>query len=170
MLTLPKINTTYPSRYSPSLYFSSTNYSKYLTYLLQKFRDDFQTPSKGFHHLRGPSQQIYFIPKKYLQTWPVYRTNPPKLPKLNEHNFVSLHTSRNASIFPLNKLTMLFTGVRNSGLNSFQPGGHDTTQLDKQMTNDIKDTSHLGQSSQNKRQGLTSSQRSLRRRRPKDGL
>jgi len=72
MLTRPKINTTYPTRYPPSISFSSTNYSKYLTYLLNKFRGDFQTP---------------------LQTWPVYRTNLAKLPKLNEHKFVSLHIS-----------------------------------------------------------------------------
>jgi len=60
-------------------------------------------------------------------------------------------------------------GVINLRLNYFQPGGHDTTQLDKQMTNDTKDTLHLGQTSQNKRQGPTSSQRSLNRRRPKHG-
>jgi len=65
MLTRPKVNL----RYSPSLSFSSTGHSKYLTYLLKKSRDNFQTASKGFHLLREPSQQIHFI-LKYFCTVP----------------------------------------------------------------------------------------------------
>jgi len=48
---------------------------------------------------------------------------------------------------------MLFTGVLNSRSNSFQLGGHDTTQLDKEITKDTTDTSQLSQSSQHPRQG-----------------
>ena len=52
-LTRLKIQTAYP-KYSSSLSFSSPNHYKYLTYLLNKFRDNFQTPLKGFPLLRGP--------------------------------------------------------------------------------------------------------------------
>jgi len=43
--------------------------------------------------------------------------------------------------------------------------GDDTTQLDKQMTKDITNTSQLGQSFQHLRQGLTKHQKDLSRRR-----
>ena len=95
----------------------------------------------------------------------VSRTHPCKLPKVHEHNFDSQTICRNVSIFFVNKLTMLFTGVLNSRLNSFQLGGHDTTQLDKDITKDKTDTSQLSQSYQHPRQGPTKLQKDLNRRR-----
>jgi len=47
---------------------------------------------------------------------------------------------------------MLFSGVLNSRLNSFQLGGHDTNQLDKEIINDTTNTSQLSQSSQHPKQ------------------
>ena len=72
-------------------------------------------------------------------------------------------TSHN--VLPVNKLTMLFTRVLNSRSNSFQLGGHDTTQLAKQMTKDTRGTSHFDQSSQLTRQGPTKYRKGLNRRR-----
>ena len=77
-----KIKTTYPM-YSLSLSFSSTNSSKYLKYLLEKFRDDFQNPPKGFHLIRGITHKIHFLPIYSLQTKHVYRTNTQKLQKMH---------------------------------------------------------------------------------------
>ena len=94
----------------------------------------------GFHLLRGFSQTKHFLPKYSLKTSPVYRTHSCELTKLHGHKFDSQTSSINVSIFHVNKLNMLFTRVLNSRSNSFQLGGHDTTQLDKQMTNDTTNT------------------------------
>jgi len=50
--------TTSPQRCFSSLSFSLPKHSKYLTYLIKKFRDDIQKPPKGYHLLRGFSQII----------------------------------------------------------------------------------------------------------------
>jgi len=57
---------------------------------------------------------------------------------------------------------MLFARGLNLRLNSFQLGGHDTTQLVKQMTKDTKDNSNYDQHS---RQGPTKYRKDLSRRR-----
>jgi len=131
MLTHTTIQTT-PLRCSSSLSFSLPYDSKYLTSLIRNLKDDIQTLSKGSYLLRGFSPKIHFIPKYSFQTLLVYRTHPHELPKLHEHKFTSQPTSRN--VLTVNKLTMLFTGVQNLRSNSFQLGGHDKTQLAKQMT------------------------------------
>jgi len=59
---------------------------------------------------------------------------------------------------------MLFVGVLNLRSNSFQLGGHVTTQIDKQMTKDTMNTSQLGNSSQHTRQCPTKHQKDIRRR------
>jgi len=64
----------------------------------------------------------------------------------------------------MNKLTMLSAGVLNLRSNSFQLGGHDTNQLDKQMTKEQNT-----QSSQHARQDPTKPQKSLSRRRTRHG-
>ena len=79
---------TSPQRCFSSLSFSLPKHSKYLTYLIKNFRDDIQKPPKGYHLLRGFSQN-HFIPKYSFQTWPVARIQPCNLPKLNEHKFAS---------------------------------------------------------------------------------
>jgi len=154
ILTHTIIQTT-PQSYSSFLSFSLPNPSKYLSSLIKKFRDDIYKPPRGSHLLRGFSQTNHFLPKHSLQTWPVSITHPCELPKLHEHKFDSLSTTRNVSIYPVNKLTMLFSRVLYSRLNSFQLGGHDTTQLNKEITNDTINTSQLSQSSQHPRQDLT---------------
>jgi len=53
---------TSPQRCFSSLSFSLPKHSKYLTYLIKKFRDDTQKPPKGSHLLRGFFQN-HFIPK-----------------------------------------------------------------------------------------------------------
>ena len=78
MLSRLKINTTYP-RYSLSLSFPSTDNSKYVKCLLETIGDVFQNSSKGLHIIRGISHQIPLIPKHYLQTRHVSRTNPHAL-------------------------------------------------------------------------------------------
>jgi len=131
---------TSPQRCFSSLSFSLPKHSKYLTYLIKKFRDDIQKPHKGYHLLRGFSQN-HFIPKYSFQTWHVTRIQPCNLPKLNEHKCASHLPYTNH----VNKLTMLFAGVLNSRTNSFEPGEHDTN---RQMTKDTRSTSQKGQSSQ----------------------
>jgi len=79
----------------------------------------------------------------------------------HEHKFASQLIYRNQ----MNKLTMLFVGVQNSRSNSFQLGGHDTNQIDKQMNKDTTKTSQLGQSSQHPRQSPTKHQKDLNKRR-----
>jgi len=145
-ITLTRTKLTTPPRYT-SLSFLLPNHSKYLISLIKKFRGHIQKPLKGSHLLRGFSQTNHFLPKHSLQTWPVSRTHLGELPKLHEHKFDSQTTSRNVSICPVNKSTMLFTGVLNSRSNSFQLERHDTNHLDKQMIKDTIDTSQLGQSS-----------------------
>jgi len=111
------------TRYTSSLSFSSPNHSKYLTYLTKKFRDNVHNPHKGFHLLRIFSQTNHFLPKYSLQTRSVYKVHPYELPKLIEHKFASRTTSRNLSIFPVNKLTMLFTRVLNLRVTPFTGEG-----------------------------------------------
>ena len=110
MLARSKIKIAYP-RYYPSLYFPSTNSSKYLKYLLEKFGDDFQNPIKGLRLISDIIHQIHFLPKHSLQTQHVYRTNIQELQNLNAHKFDSIHTFQNLPIFYMNKLTMLSIGV-----------------------------------------------------------
>ena len=77
--------------------------------------------------------------------------------KNNKTGFITL---------PNVKIVMLIRqkiNTANLGLNSFQLGGQDTNQLDKQMTKDITDSSQLGQSSQHTRQDPTKSQKKLSR-------
>jgi len=75
---------TSPQRCFSSLSFSLPKHSTYLTYLIKKFRDDIQKPPKGYHLLRGFSQN-HFILKYSFKTWPVARIQPCNLPKLSEH-------------------------------------------------------------------------------------
>jgi len=145
LLTRTKINA--PPRYTSSFSFSFLNNYKYLTSLIKKFRDDLQKPPKGSSLLRGFSQANPLLPKHSLQTWPVSRIHPCELPKLHEHKFVSNPKFRNISLFFVNKLTMSFTRVLNSRMNSFRPGGHDINHKNQQMTKDTSRTSQKGQSS-----------------------
>ena len=119
--------------------FSLPKHSKKLTYLIKKFRDDIQKTPKGYHLLRGFSQN-HFIPKYYFQTWSVARIQPCNLPKLNEHKFSSHLPYTNH----VSKLTMLFARVLNSVTNSFEPREHDTNQ---HISKDTTNTSQNGQSS-----------------------
>jgi len=73
LLDLTKI--TAPSWYTSSFFFSLPKVSTYLPSFLKNFRNDFQTPPKGFHLLRGFSSQRFIIPKHSFQTWSVYRTH-----------------------------------------------------------------------------------------------
>jgi len=98
--------------------------------------DDIQKSRKDSHILRGFSPKSHFIPKYSFQTWPIYRTHSYELLKFNEHKLASHPKSRNVSIFSMNRLTILFSGVLNSRSNSFQLEGHDTIQLNKDITND----------------------------------
>jgi len=94
-IMLTRIKLIPPPRYTSSLYFSLPNHSKYLTYLIKKYRDDIKKLSKGSHLLRGFSQTNHFLPKHSLQTWHVSRTHPCELPKLHEHKFDSQPNARN---------------------------------------------------------------------------
>jgi len=58
---------TSPQRCFSSLSFSLPKHSKYLTYLIKKFKDDIPKPPKGYHLLRG-FFQTHFIPKYSFQT------------------------------------------------------------------------------------------------------
>jgi len=144
MLTRTEMQTAPPRCFS-SLSFSLPSNFKYLTSWIKNFWDENKTPPKGSHLLRGFSSKSHLIPKYYSQTWLVSKTHPYELPNLNEHKFTSHSISRN--ILYMNKLTMLFTGVLNSRLNSFQLGGHETSQLAKQLTKDTRENSHCDQSS-----------------------
>ena len=52
-----------PSRYTSSFSFSLPKVSTYLPSFLKNFSNNFQTPPKGFHLLRGLSSQRFVIPK-----------------------------------------------------------------------------------------------------------
>jgi len=103
-----------PSWYTSSFSFSLPKVSTYLPSFLNNFRDDFQTPPKGFHLLRGFSSQRFVTPKHSFQTWFVYRTPSYALPILKEHK-LSSHPNP-CTILYVNKLTMLSTKVLNSRL------------------------------------------------------
>jgi len=148
---------TSPQRCFSSLSFKLPKHSKYLTYLIKKFRDDIQKPPKGYHLLKGFSQN-HFIPKYSFRTWPVARIQPYNLPKLNEHKFASHLPYTNH----VNQLTMLFAGVLNSRTNSCEPGEHDTN---RQMTKDTTSTSQKGQSSQDTKSGPTKPRERINKRR-----
>jgi len=135
-----------PSRYASSFSFSSPKVYTYLPSFLKNFRDDFQTPPKGFHLLRGFSSQRFVIPKHSFQTWFVYRTPSYALPTFKEHK-LSSHPNP-CTILYVNKLTMLCTGVLNSRSNSLELGGHDTTQVATKMIKEVKDKAHGEYSSQ----------------------
>ena len=115
-----------------------------MQHLLEKVENIFQNPSKGLHLIRSFSHQIPFDPTHSLETLHVTRTIPPKLLKINEHKSASQLTYINR----VNKLTMLFSRVLNSRMNSFQPGGHDTNHNNQQMNKDTSSTSQKGQLSQ----------------------
>jgi len=57
-----------------SLSFSLPKVSTYTPSLLKNVRNDFQTPTKGFHLLRGFSSQRFVIPKHSFKTWSTNRT------------------------------------------------------------------------------------------------
>ena len=57
-----------PPRCPSSLSFSLPKVSTYTPSLLKNVRNDFQTPPKGFHLLRGFSSKRFFIPKQSFQT------------------------------------------------------------------------------------------------------
>jgi len=81
-LPLPSIN----ARCLRSAFESMTeDWSGHLPSFLKNFRDDFQTPPKDFHLLRGFSSQRFVIPKHSLKTWSVNRTPFNALPTLKEH-------------------------------------------------------------------------------------
>jgi len=65
---------TEPPRCPSSLSFSLPKVSIYSPSLLKNFRNDFQTPPKGFHLLRGFLSKRFLIPKNSFQTWSVNRT------------------------------------------------------------------------------------------------
>jgi len=144
MLIRPKIKTIDSLWYFPSFSCLSIHRSNYMQHLLEKCGNIFQNPSKGLHLIRSFSQQMHFEPTNSLQTLHVTRTIPSKLRKINEHKFSSQLTYINR----VNKLAMLFEGVLNSRMNSFQPGGHDTNHNNQQMTKDTSITSQKGQLSQ----------------------
>ena len=134
-----------------------------MTSLLKKFRDDLPKPSKGSLLLRGILQIDHLFPKHSLQPWSVSSIHSCELPKLHEHKFVSHPQLRN--LFSGNKLTMLFAGVLNSRMNSFQPGGHDTNQSKQQMTKDKSSTSKKGQSSHYTKSGPIKPRGNINKRR-----
>jgi len=59
---------TKPLRYTSSLSFSFLHNSKYLTFLLRKFRDVTDIPPKSFPLLRGFSQKNHLFSKHPLQS------------------------------------------------------------------------------------------------------
>jgi len=163
-IILTRVGTqTAPPRCSSSLSFSLPNKSKYLTSWTNKFLDANQTPPKGSHLLKGLSSKIHFIPKHSFQKWLISRTYQYELPKLHEHKLTS-HTPPH-NILYVNKLTMLFAGVLYSRSNSLQLGGHDTIQVAKKATKDLRNNSHCEQSSQQSSQGPTKYHTDLTRRR-----
>jgi len=89
LILLSPTKITTPPRYNSSFSFSFSNNSKYLTYLLKKFRDDLQKPPKGYPLLRGFSQTNHLFPKHSLQPCHVSKIHPCEIPKLHEHKFVS---------------------------------------------------------------------------------
>ena len=104
LLDLPKIIA--PSWYTSSFSFSFPRVYTYLLSFLKNFRDDFQTPPKGFHLLRGFSSQGFVIPKHSFKTWYVNRIPSYALPTLKEHK-LSSHPNP-CTILYVNKLTMLY--------------------------------------------------------------
>ena len=123
-----------------SLSFSLPKVSTYTPSFLKIVRNDFQTPPKCFHLLRGFSSKTFVIPKQSFQTWSVYRGPSFQLPKLRKHKSSSHPIP--CTIIYVNPLTVLSTGVLNSRLNSLKPGGHDSSQANKKMTKDADDHSH----------------------------
>jgi len=137
-----------PPRCFPSLSFSFPKNSKYLIFLLKKFRDATPNPPKGSHLLRSFFTK-HFIPKYSFQTCFVPRIPTYHLPNINKHKLASPLT------YPthVNKLTVFCAGLLNSWTNSFAPGEHDVNpqrlqkQVQKKMT---KDANHEGSSQQGK--------------------
>jgi len=147
LLDLPKIIA--PSWYTSSFSFSFPRVYTYLLSFLKNFRDDFQTPPKGFHLLRGFSSQRFVIPKHSFQTWSIKRTPSYTLPTLQEHKLNS-HPNP-CTILYVNKLCMLSAEVLNLRSNSLKPGEHDTNQDNKKMTKDA----NYERSSQHSSENLT---------------
>jgi len=94
-----------PPRCPSSLSFYLTKVSTYTPSLLKNVRNDFQTPPKGFHLLRGFSSQRFVIPKQYFQTWSVYSVPSFELPKFKEHKSSSHPTP--CTILYVSQLTVL---------------------------------------------------------------
>jgi len=135
-----------PPRCFPSLSFSLPKNSKYLIFLLKKFRNAIPNPPKGSHLLRGFFTK-QFIPKYSFQTCLVARIPKYHLPNINKHKFASpLPYSSH-----VNKLHVFYAGLLNSRTNSFAPGEHDANpqrlqnQVHKKMT---KDANYEGSSQQ----------------------
>jgi len=135
MLTRAKLQLAPPRCYS-SLSFSLPKVSPYTPSWLTNVRNDFYTPPKGFHLLRGLSSKTIVIPKQSFQTWSIYRTSFFELLALKESKS-SLHLSSCTLLYD-RKITLLSARVLNSWLNSLQPGGHDANQAHKEMTKDVK--------------------------------
>ena len=131
MLTRAMLQLT-PPRCPSSLSFSLQKVSTYTPSLLKNVRNDFTTPSKDFHLLRGFSSKIFVIPKQSFQTWSVYRVPSFELPKFKEHKSSSHPT--HCTILYVSQLTVLSARVLNSRSNSLKPGGHETNQDKKKMT------------------------------------
>ena len=124
----------------PSLSFSLLKHSKYLTFLLKKFRDALPTPPKGSHLLRGFFTK-HFIPKYSLQTCHVARILTYHLLALNESKS-SLPFSSSTVLLD-SKLPLLYAGVLNSRSNFLQLAGHDVNPKYMKM---IKDANYEGSS------------------------
>jgi len=128
------------TRFPSSLSFSLPRVSTYTPSLLRNVRNDFQTPPKGFHLLRGFSSKRFFIPTQSFQPCSVYRTPSFKLPEHKEY-FVALFCHSSSHLTPctilyVSKLTMFSAGVLNSWSNSLHLGGHDANQVNKKMPKD----------------------------------
>jgi len=135
-----------PLRCPSSLSFSLPKVPSYTPSWLKNVRNDFYTPPKGFHLLRGLSPKSIIILKQSFRTWSLYRTPSFELPKLQESKS-RLHLY-SCSLLYLSKLIVLSAGVLNPSSNSLQPGGHDANQAHKKMTKDAK--VHKGKSFQSK--------------------
>jgi len=89
MLTHAQLQLPPPRCYS-SLSFSFPKVSPYTPSWLMNVRNDFYTPPKSFHLLRGLFSTSIVIPKESFPTWSVYRTSFYELPRLKNLSQVCL--------------------------------------------------------------------------------
>jgi len=89
MLTRAMLQIT-PLRCPSSLSFSLPKVSTYTPSLLKNVRNDFQTPPKGFHLLRGFSSKRFVIPKNSFQPGLYIEAHLLNSPSLRNINLVHI--------------------------------------------------------------------------------